>query len=371
VLIYTDCVPLIGVREHRLGGPNLSEFEYMSCDESILQSLFNGALWLNEISRRTNKNKRSTRAQLAYLERMELVKRLKKKNRKLYELTSKGKDACAYYRIRQEAGYSGIEWARNLFSKGYKVRFLQDLTGLPNHKRWLFAWNPETGDSDLAMVFGTRSVKTKDGSPAYVAQYVDRNQNPDLPIRQNELFTYIKQNVSDFNDENQMSEVLKNYWNPKTHNSFFCVLVPYEDIAFGFPVEIGHFSMVGLIGFGYQEFFPFIPRMNFVGGFLNLSENFRVKIDYWINLIAQHTLVWMELKKKYDPPTDPQKMDVLEKMRMEADKAVKSELFQINVSCRHIEGLRCRKMGIDCVAVQNGKLEINRCPILIDELRKM
>jgi len=341
----------------------------MSCDENILQSLLNGALWLNEISRRTNKNKRKVISQLAYLERMELVKSIKAKNRKLFELTSKGKDACAYYKIRREAGYSGNEWASKMLERGYNVRFLSDFTGMDSHKRWLFAWNAHTKDVDMALIFGTRSVSREGDSPTYIAQYVDREKNQREPIRHNVLFDFVKNNVKDFNNEEQMAKALKTFWDPDTHNSFICVLLP-EKVSFGIPCEIGHFNSMVFMGVGYQESFPFIPKMDFAAGSIDLGKNFRVNINYSINLIGQHILLWLLLKKQLDPPNDPAERQELERMIGEAERQLFGEMVKPKVVCKHGIADGCRKMGIRCVALEKGEVDVRKCPILMDEIRQ-
>lgn len=167
------------------------------------------------------------------MERSGLIHSWKDGKKTLCDTTSDGKDACVYFRIRREAGYSGIQWAVTMLEKGYEVRFLYDLTGLENHKRWLFAWNPSTGDSDLAFILGTRSAKSKPGGPAYIAQYVDRNQNPDAPIRHNELLDYIKQNVKDFNNESRIGDALKTFWDSKiTQQSSLCPIARRHNLWF-------------------------------------------------------------------------------------------------------------------------------------------
>jgi hypothetical protein len=325
---------------------------------------------LNEISRRTNKNKRKVISQLAYLERTELVKSFKDKNKKLYELTSKGRDACAYYRIRQEAGYSGIEWAKNLFTKGYKVRFLQDLTGLPGHRRWLFAWNPHTRDVDMALIFGTKSISREGDSPAYIAQYVDRERNPKEPIRHDVLFDFIKNNVNDFENEQQLTKALKSFWDPNMHNSFMCLLLP-EEVTFGFPHEIGHFSSMILSGFGYQETVPFIPKMDFAAGTFDLGKNFRAGVHYSINLIAQYILLWLNIRKEWDPPSDPAEKRELERIIEENQQKLYGTLIDIKYSCKNYTGEKCRKMGIDCLALEDRQVNFTKCPILMDEIRQV
>jgi len=355
----------------------MSEFEYLSCDEAILQVLLESPLWLNEIQRKTRKNKRYVINQLEYLRKQGLIRSWEERKKKFYELTPKGTSACVYYRIRREAGYSGIEWAKKMFEKGYEIRFLSDFTGMGSHRRWLFAWNPLSGDCDLALIFGVKSVKSKTDSPGYVAQYVDREKDPQKPIRSNALFDFVKSNVKNFGDEEQLAKALKTFWDPSVHNSFLCVLLPPEDVTFGFPHEIGHFNSMAFVGFGYQESFPFIPKMNFISGTLNLSKNFRVKIDYWMNLVLQHCLIWAELKNNFDPPDDPAKKEALGEYIKKLREALlqgesgKNPIMKIGVSCRHGDYANCKKMGIKCLALENGEVDFRKCPILMDEIQKI
>jgi len=347
----------------------LNEFEYISCDENILQVLLEGPKWTNEIQRKTKKNKRYVMNQLGLFLEKGLVCRRLDKNKVFFELTPKGKDACAYYKIRREAGYSGNEWASKMLERGYNVRFLSDFTRMDSHKRWLFAWNPSTRDVDMALIFGTKSVSREGASSAYIAQYVDREKNPKEPIRHNVLFDFVKNSVKDFNNEEQMAKALKTFWDPDTHNSFICVLLP-ENVSFGIPREIGHFNSMVFMGVGHQESFPFIPKMDFAAGSVDLGKNFRVNINYSINLIGQHILLWLLLKKQLDAPNDPAERQELERMIMEAERHLYGEMVKPKVVCKHGTADGCRKMGIKCVALERGEVDARKCPILMDEIRK-
>jgi len=359
----------------------MSEFEYVSCDENILQVLLEGPLWLNEIQRKTRRNKRYVMNQLEYLQKQGLIRSWKERKRKFYEVTPKGTSACVYYRIRREAGYSGIEWAKKMFERGYNIRFLSDFTGMGSHKRWLFAWNPLNGDCDLALIFGVKSVKSKTDSPGYVAQYVDREKDPEKPLRSDALFDFVKSNVKNFDDEEQIAKALKTFWDPSVHNSFLCILLPPEDITFGFPHEIGHFNSMAFMGFGYQESFPFIPKMNFISGVLNLGKNFRVKIDYNMNLILQHCLLWLELKREFDPPAEfgqkkalKEKINEMRKLLLEGSEGEdekRDPIVKIGIGCRNVDGSNCKKMEMSCVAIENGKIDFKKCPILMNEIKKV
>ena len=347
------------------------DFETMNCDESLLQALFSGAQWVNALAKKTGKNKRSIINHLRYLQKNGLVASQKVGKKMIFELTEKGKDACVYYQIKKEAGYVGLEWAKEKFEKGYRVRFLSDLTGLLQHKRWLFAWHPFKGEFDLAQIFGVKTVKNNAGSPAYVAQYLDREVDPSKPIRQSELFEFVKNNVKDFGNEQEIAGALKQFWDPNMHNSFLCVLLPPEDVNFGFPHEIGNFGSMVFVGFGYQKHFPFIPKMNFAAGVLGLSKNFAVEINYETNLILQHTLIWLLLKRMLDPPSKEAEKNSLEKTIQELESKLFAEILRVKIGCKHCSQGFCKKMEIPCVAEENGKIDLKKCPVLMDEVRKV
>jgi len=341
----------------------MHQFNPLVCDETILEALLRARMGVNELARNLHRNKRTVIRHLKRMESYGYVVSRRVGKRKIYELTELGRDACAYFRIKRDVGYIGLEWAKSKAERGFKVRFLSDLTGLSQHKRWLFAWNPKTGECDLAAIFGVRSLMNKKGEgPRYLAQYVDRKKSPDKPLKSAELFEYLKQNVKDWSDEGLIQKALKAFWNTENFNAYFCVFMP-EEVGFGFPTEIGHFGSLLFIGFGYQQDFPFIPQMDIVVGGFNLSENLKVQIKYQINLMMMYIYSWLVAKKVIDPASIPD-----ETIELAGASMVK---FHTRIACKNGQDGKCSKMGIRCLAQTEKGLDFSKCPILVEEVKQV
>jgi hypothetical protein len=279
-----------------------------------------------------------------------------------YQLTEKGLDHLTCQRIREEAGFIGLDWADDKTRRGFKVRLLSDLTNLPQHKRWLFAWNPQTGECDLAAIFGVRSLISKKGAPRYYAQLVDREKSPDKPLKKAELFDFLRENVVDWGNEADIKKALRQFWNLENFNAYLCAFVP-EEINFGFPAEIGHFSCLMFVGFGYQKHFPFIPQMPIVAGGFNLSENLAVQLNYYVNLMMMHIWAWLTAKKLTNPTS----------VSDETLELAKASTFdaKIGIVCKNRENGKCKRTNTECVAKTDGKLDFSRCPILLEETKQV
>lgn len=332
-------------------------------DEEILRALLvKGEAHVNEVVRLVKRNKRTVIKRLERMEEHGLVASEHVGKKKIYRLTEKGRDICSVLRIKAEAGAIGLEWAEEKMARGWRVRVLEELTGLSNHRKWLFAWNPETGECDLAAVFGVRSLMGKPNAPRYVAQLVDRKKSPDRPLKHAELFEFLKENVKDWGSEENIKRALKSFWDPRNFNTYICAFAP-EEIRFGFPQEIGHFSTLMFVGFGFQEHFPFIPRMTIVAGTFNLSENLAVQLEYDMNLMMLYIFSWLVAKEAIAPGSVPEET---------LDKAKVSTFdLRIGVACKNIADGKCKKMGIRCVAKTNGSINFSWCPILLEEAKQV
>lgn len=334
------------------------------CDEKILEALLSASMSVNELARRLHRNKRTVIRHLRTMERYGYVISRRVGKKKEYELTELGRDACAYFRIKRDAGYIGLEWAKSKAERGFKVRFLSDLTGLSQHERWLFAWNPKTGECDLAAIFGVRSLKSKEG-PRYLAQLVDLEKSPDKPLKSAELFEYLEANIKDWNDEKAIAENLKSFWSLENFNAYMCVFVPEEGISFGFPTEIGHFSSLMFVGFGHQKCFPFIPKMQLMVGSFNISENLRVYLKYHVNL--QLMLNYCRVIAKHVVTHDLVPPEELAKIQEPAFEV------QPGVACINITGKdrKCKKMGVKCIAISDQGIKFSKCPILTEDIKSL
>lgn len=296
--------------------------------------------------------------------------RSKRGRKNQYRVTKKGIKHLTRSKIRNLYGLVGIKWAEENWSKGYEIRFLNDLSHHEAHKRYLLAWNPETKDIRLAQIFGTREFSKTSGGPRYLAQYVDRKKNPKAPIRQNDFFDFIKTKVKNLENDKEIGEAVREYYDKDVHNCFFGLLSPTESIAFGFPQELGHFNTLTFLGFDYLKDFPIIPEITlWVGGF-ELSENLLVKLEYRANLEALHTFSWLSAKKAIDPVSiDPGHLEEWLKRTW-----ISGFSPRVGIVCKNLEeNERCKKQGIRCLVLENEKGERNfsKCPILVKDLQEV
>lgn len=342
----------------------MHQFNPLVCDEKILEVLLSASMGVNELARNLHRNKRTVMRHLKRMESYGYVVSRRAGKKKIYELTELGRDACAHFRIKRDAGYIGLEWAENKTKLGFKVRLLSDLTGLPQHKRWLFAWNPKTGECDMAAIFGVRSLKSKRGGPRYLAQMVDLEKSPDRPIKSAELFEYLEANIKDWKDEAAIAKTLKSFWSLENFNAYLCVFVP-EEIGFGFPIEIGHFSSLMFVGFGHQQCFPFIPKMQLVVGSFKISENIRVNLEYLVNL--QLMLNYCRVVAKKTVAHDFVSPEEWAKIQVPAFE-VKTKFICINSTGKD---RKCKKMGLKCVAISDQVFELSKCPILTEDMKRL
>lgn len=338
--------------------------------EEILRALLDGPLCKNDVLRRVTKEgaRNTLWKELSTLEADGYIEANKQGKKILVSLTEKGRNECARSRIAKEAGFSGIEWANQYWEKGYNVRFLSDLTGLEGHDKWLFAWNPQTRDADLAAIYGVRSVKSNQGGPRYQAQFVDREKSPNKPVRDAELFSYINEKCIDWS-EDSISEVLKSFWDQNNFNAYICVLFPQETIRFGFPQELGSFGSIAFVGFDYQKQFPFIPKMSLGMGGFNLSENLKISTSYDVDLMALYTFSWLFAKDSIEPLSiDPEQLNLwYRKTWLNAFHA------NVGLGCKNSSepDRICQKMGIKCVAITDNGLDFKKCPILKEDVKEV
>jgi len=270
----------------------------------------------------------------------------------VYRLTKEGRDFCARLQIKEEVGLLDFDWANRLFREGYRVRFLSDLTGNEGQKRWLFAWNPKTRDIKYALFFGMKEVP-KDG---YTAQYVDRSKKADAPITKTTLQDFVNNNVSDFENEEEIAAALRKFYDVETHNCFICIITPTEEVRFGFPSELGHFDSYIIVGVGRQEIFPFIPKITMSVGGLSLSKNLRILTYHELNFLAWHDASWLLLRETIGETVNPDLIRFL--------LARSSNFPTPTMECAHYFKGECEKLdGIRC-EIAGDMRRLLECPIL-------
>ena len=174
---------------------------------NILSFLINGSSWARKIYDELGDPSLATVSKnLKKFKNLNLVSDKKVGKKMIYSLTEKGRSACIKYEIKREAGLIGINWAGSLYDKGYKIRFLDDLTGVVKHKKKLFAWNPKTKDVKLAHLFDVREV------PSFYGFFIDVRRDVKKPIRMTKFHENISKQVSDMNNEKQIQQFLKNFF---------------------------------------------------------------------------------------------------------------------------------------------------------------
>jgi hypothetical protein len=137
----------------------------------------------------------------------------------------------------------------------------------------------------------------------------------------------------------------------------------------------------GLYGIWISREFSLYPKNEFHFWCPKSSKNFRVKIDYNMNLILQHCLLWLELKREFDPPAElgqkkalEEKINEMRKLLLEGSEGEdekRDPIVKIGIGCRNVDGSNCKKMEMSCVAIENGKIDFKKCPILMNEIKKV
>lgn len=297
-----------------------------------------------------------------------------KGKRNLFRLTNKGIKFLTRHKIRSMWGLVGLRWAEEAWKKGYKIHFLGEFTNLEGHDGLLLAWHPGTGDVRIAEIFGVGEFQSSPEGPEYRGQYVDRKVKPDAPIRSATLRQFIKDNVEDLRNDQEVGKAVKRFY--EEHNSFTAVLVP-EKIHFGFPKkdrvqEIGRFGSLMFVGFKGEGDMPFIERMNIMAGGFNLSENLNLLLSYDVNLIALYSYAWLMVKRQVDPSSvDPKQLEAWLKKTWFAGFNP-----NITIACKNADGEGyCRKLKRKCVAleIREGKpcLNFRRCHILLNDSKNV
>lgn len=342
----------------------MNHFEDIELDDkhrNVLQLLLSDNYHVNEIKKQVDNSPSVVMSAIQGLRDMGLIDFKGQKNRHLYYLTEKGKQVASIIKIKIEFGHFGERWAETYYKKGYKVRILSDLTGISTHDNWIFAWHPVTKDMDLVRNMGFRSVKQGANSSRYLAQYVNKSIDPQKPLRDSELFSYISSELSEKWNESNLSKVLKEFWNLETHNSFVCLLTPPDELDFAFPSDIGRQALMTFIGVGHQLNFPYIPRLSVFAGGFNLSDNLKANFTYEANIMAARRLCKATSKKAVFPN---------EVSNNEIRSILNESFFNFNpilrIACVNLrkEDNICRKMGTECMALVDSDLDFSKCHIL-------
>lgn len=295
-----------------------------------------------------------------------------KRGKKIYRIAEKGLKHLTERNIRIRYGLVGLRWAEEAWKKGYRIRFLSDFTTLEGHDKLLLAWHPRTGDVRIAEIFGVGEFKPSSEGPEYRGQYVDRKMKPDAPVRSATLRQFIKDNVEDIRNDEDVGRAVRRFY--EEHNSFTAVLMPKE-ISFGFPKkakgkvqEIGRFGGLMFVGFKGEGDMPFIERMNIMGGGFNLSENLKLMLNYDVNLFALYIYAWLKVKEQIAPNSvDPLQLEAWERKTWLAGFNP-----NINIACKNGDRKGyCRKLDRNCMALElrEGKTFLNfkKCDILVND----
>ena len=354
-----------------------TDIEYLDDDHvKILDFIASKeAAHFNLIKRELKKPAKTLAKKITELRDLRLVTfSVGKQKKHIYRLTKKGANFLVKHRIRIRWGLSGLKWTEELLDKGYFVRFLSDFTGLSQHGNIIIAWHPLTKDVRLAEIFGVAEY-AQEGNPDYIGQYVNRQIDPDKPIKESTLKQFIIENVEDLSDEKQVKKAIERFY--REHNVFFAVLLPQE-INFGFPAEkqrelqeIGRFGSLMFVGFkGYGQI-PMVPKITICAGGFDLSENLRIKLSYYLNLLALYTVGWLVAKKTADPEGfDKQKLDEFLNKAWQSSLSHKVVLLCKN-SVKSERGVKCRKTGKPCVALKGTKLDFKKCPIILEDVKQV
>jgi hypothetical protein len=296
-------------------------------------------------------------------------KRGMKKN---YQITKKGIRLLINHRIRIVYGLIGLNWAENLWKRGYKVHFLSDFTDMEGHDQLLLVWNPQTEDIKIAEIFGVGEFGSESEGPGYVGQYVDRKTKPDGPIRYATLKDFIKNHVKNFDNEAEVGVAVKKFF--KEHNAFMTVLLPQE-ITFGFPkrkkqiLEVGRFSSLMFIGFKGEGDIPFIRRMNIMAGGFNLTENIKISLKYQVDLTALYVFAWLAVRRHISPEDVPQ-----DQLNAWLKRTWLSALNpDIGIACKNSdEKFWCKKFQKKCTAVDSERgIDLKKCPIIVEDVKQV
>jgi len=167
-------------------------------------------------------------------------------------LTKKGTDYLFRHKVRSLYGYLGLEWADDLWKKGYEIQFLGYLTGIERQRNFLFAWHPKSKDIKILQFFSPREYKHGNLIGFHVTE------DPMVPMGQrieqkNPIEEFIVREAGEEFTEENIGRALKKFFDyPKQHNLFVGQLAPSETVHFGMPMLL-NFELISLIGVGYHE----------------------------------------------------------------------------------------------------------------------
>jgi DNA-binding MarR family transcriptional regulator len=284
-----------------------------SREYSILKQLAEASRRFNELCKAVNLHPEIVKRELGRLSEEKLVNWTADGSRRPISITRKGKDRLASARISNDAEKLGLAWIEERRERGFIVRYLSDLTEIPKHREFLFAWNPRTRETELAEIFGVRNFDMNN----YFGQYVDRGKKPDGPIRMSHLQPFLKEEVKDFNNTDDVSAALKKFYNLETHNSFFGAMAgPSEGVSFGFPDLIGNFSAGLFYGLGYQVEWPFVGKTSAMLGKIQVPN----LADFEVTGFLNFNKLYEAAIALFIAQGDPTKEEAVEKLIREAFK---------------------------------------------------
>lgn len=145
-----------------------------------------------------------------------------------YKLSKRGARYLKNHKIRNLFGRVGIEFAEEMYKQGYDVEFLNVLSEVKEHENILFAWHPKKRDVKLCVLFPAKRFD----------KYVGfKTKGKDQPILTHDLKDYLKIQVRDFSNLEEISKALKSFYDyPNTHDAYFAQTSPTDQIHFGLPV---------------------------------------------------------------------------------------------------------------------------------------
>jgi hypothetical protein len=269
-----------------------------------------------------------------------------------YYLTPMGSTYLTRHKISTLYGQTGLTWADEKWQKGYKVKFLNDfIPEQDKEKRLLLAWHPQSGDVKLAEIFNPREFE----EGKYRGQLVDRNRDPDRPISDDAITEFIRNNAKNLDDDEEVKNAVKMFYDPKIHNSFIALLGPSEKISFGFPHEIGRFSSLTFVGLRYQKYFPFVPKIHFFLGMFGLTENIDILIEGFIDLVAMRNSSGLREKQIIGEKVPINELNLWEKNALQIPSP--------SLLCRLKGGGVCAKTNKKCTVI-----DIRECPTLRQDI---
>jgi hypothetical protein len=177
----------------------------------------------------------------------------------LVRLTKKGAIFLAKHQIGSMWGFAGLNWAEELWSKGYEIQFLNNLTNIESHKNFLFAWHPEKRDIKILQFLNPREYRR--GNLVGFRFSKDLTKPVGQRIEESNLIEdFVLKDAGEELTEEKIASALRRFFDyPRQHNVFLGLLTPSEPVHFGMPM-VANFELITFMSLGFQEI-PLIPNL--------------------------------------------------------------------------------------------------------------